>query len=151
MTRFQTVPAVLGVLFGFTFAGAELNQYDTIHDMLSLRNISPYLIMASAIATAAPLLWLLERRNSASLLGGPISLRRWAPNREMATGGVIFGVGWAVTGACPGTASTSLGTGSLMGLVLIAGILAGIRLRDVHVRTMESVASSAGMAEPVSG
>ena len=47
------------------------------------------------------------------------------------TGGVIFGIGWALTGACPGTASTTLGAGSLLGLVLISGMVAGFGLRDL--------------------
>jgi len=44
------------------------------------------------------------------------------------------GTGWAITGACPGTASTTLGAGSLMGIVLVAGMITGIALRDLTVR-----------------
>ena len=62
MRRLNLTSGLLGILFGCAFAGANLNQYDTIHAMLSLRDIHPYLIMASAIATAAPILILLERR-----------------------------------------------------------------------------------------
>jgi uncharacterized membrane protein YedE/YeeE len=52
-------------------------------------------------------------------------------------GGIVFGTGWAITGACPGTASTTLGAGSVMGIVLVAGMIAGIALRDlvVHLAT----------------
>jgi uncharacterized membrane protein YedE/YeeE len=45
----------------------------------------------------------------------------------------VFGIGWAITGACPGTASTTLGGGSVMGIVLVVGIITGIALRDAVV------------------
>ena len=62
-----------------------------------------------------------------------MELRRWSFERKHLMGGVIFGIGWAITGACPGTASTTLGGGSVMGIVLVVGIIAGIALRDVVV------------------
>lgn len=119
-----------GLAFGFLFAAAGLNQYDVIHRMLLLENIDPFLIMGSAVATALPILWLLERRGWRSPLGGPLELRRWAIERRHLYGGVVFGTGWAITGACPGTLSTTLGAGSLLGLPMVAGLLVGIALRD---------------------
>jgi uncharacterized membrane protein YedE/YeeE len=131
MNRVHLTAGVFGTLFGFAFTGAGLNQYDVIHRMLSLRNFDPFLIMASAMATALPILWVLERRAWVTPLGGRLALLRWPVDRSHVTGGVIFGIGWALTGACPGTASTTLGAGSLLGLVLIAGMVAGVGLRDV--------------------
>ena len=131
MTKVHLTAGIFGTLFGIAFTGAGLNQYDVIHRMLSLRNFDPFLIMASAMATALPVLWLLERRAWATPLGGRLHLRRWPVDRGHVTGGVIFGIGWALTGACPGTASTTLGAGSLLGLVLIAGMGLGFGLRDL--------------------
>jgi uncharacterized membrane protein YedE/YeeE len=131
MNRVHLTAGVFGTLFGFAFTGAGLNQYDVIHRMLSLRNFDPFLIMGSAMATALPILWLLERRAWVTPMGGRLALRRWPVDRGHVTGGVIFGIGWALTGACPGTASTTLGAGSLLGLVLIAGMVAGFGLRDL--------------------
>jgi uncharacterized membrane protein YedE/YeeE len=151
MERKRLVAGALGILFGFAFTGAQLNQYDTIHDMLSLQNFAPYLIMASAIATAAPLLWLMERRHAVTRFGGAIALQRWRLDRDKVTGGVIFGIGWAITGACPGTASTAMGSGSLMGIVLIAGIMTGIRMRDIHASGQRTIWSGPAVTEPASG
>jgi uncharacterized membrane protein YedE/YeeE len=122
-----------GILFGFAFAAGGFNQYDVIHDMLLLRNAAPYLAMGSAVATALPLLWLAERRGWHTPLGGALHLRRVPVRREHVLGGLVFGAGWAVTGACPGTASTTIGGGSVMGIVLAAGMVAGIALRDLAV------------------
>ena len=47
---------LVGIAFGFAIAGAGLHEYDTIHDMLLLRDIHVYLILASGVGTAMPLL-----------------------------------------------------------------------------------------------
>jgi uncharacterized membrane protein YedE/YeeE len=135
VNRVNGVCGLFGLAFGFLFAAAGLNQYDVIHRMLLLEEIAPFLIMGSAMATALPILWLLERRRWRTPLGGPLALRRWAFERKHLWGGILFGTGWAITGACPGTASTTLGAGSLLGIVLVVGIVAGIALRDATVRT----------------
>ena len=147
MNRLNLVSGLFGAAFGMLFTAAGLNQYDTIHGMLLLENIEPYLIMASAVATAFPILWVLERRRWQTPLGGPIRLQRAAINSRHVTGGIIFGIGWAITGACPGTASTTLGAGSLMGIVLIAGFVAGIGLRDATA-TLGRTAEPAAVPAP---
>lgn len=124
---------LFGVAFGFLFAAAGLNQYDVIHQMLLLEYLDPFLIMGSAMATALPILWALERRRWHTPLGGPLSLRRWAIESKHVKGSMVFGTGWAISGACPGTAATTLGSGSLMGFVLVVGMVAGIALRDATV------------------
>ena len=130
MNRLSVVCGLFGTAFGVLFAVAGLNQYDVIHRMLLLRDGAPFLIIGSAVGTALPILWLLERRRWRTPLGGDLVLRRWPVEPKHVWGGAIFGTGWAITGACPGTASTTLGAGSLLGIVLIGGIVAGIALRD---------------------
>lgn len=137
-----------GLAFGFLFSAAGFNQYDTIHRMLLLENMEPFLVMGSAIATALPILWFLERRGWSTPLGGRLSLRRWEIERSRVYGGVVFGAGWAITGACPGTLSTMIGAGSLMGFVLLAGVIGGIVLHDQFVGRGTQVT---GTAQPVTG
>lgn len=137
MSRLNVTCGLFGLAFGAVFAGAGFNQYDVIHRMLLLRDAGPFLTMASAVGTAMLVLWWLERRRVQTLIGGPLALRRWSVERSHLWGGIVFGTGWAITGACPGTASTTLGAGSVMGIVLVAGMIAGIALRDlvVHLAT----------------
>ena len=131
MNRLYAACLLFGAAFGFLFSAAGFNQYDVIHDMLLLRRPDPFFVMGSAMAVALPLLWVLERRRWRTPLGGPLQLRRWAVEPKQVLGGVVFGVGWAVTGACPGTISGMLATGSLLGVVPLAGLLTGIVLRDL--------------------
>lgn len=143
MTRHNVAILFFGAAFGFLFNAAGFNQYDVIHRMLLLQNLSPFLVMGSAVLTAAPLLWLLERRHWQTVLGGELTLRRWAPERKHVLGGIIFGAGWAITGACPGTISGMLAVGNLLGLLPLAGVLAGITLRDMISERTEQVSSPA--------
>jgi uncharacterized protein len=131
MIRLNVVAGLFGVAFGFLFAAGGFNQYDVIHGMLLLQNPEPYFVMASSMLISLPTLWWLERRRWRTPLAGPISLRRWPIERNKVYGGLVFGTGWAITGACPGTAATMVGAGSLLGFVLAAGILTGIAARDV--------------------
>lgn len=117
---------------------AGFNQYDVIHTMLLLRDAGPFLVMGSAVGTAMLILWFAERRRVRTRLGGPLALRRWSIERKHLYGGMVFGTGWAITGACPGTAATTLGGGSLMGVVLVVGMVAGIALRDLVVASQEA-------------
>ncbi len=130
---------LFGLAFGFVFAAAGFNQYDVIHTMLLLRDPGPFLVMGSAVATAMVILWVFERCHFRTMLGGPLQLRRWAVEPKHVYGGVVFGAGWAITGACPGTAATTLGAGSVMGVVLVAGMIGGITLRDVVVSRQEAL------------
>lgn len=128
--RVNLVALFFGITFGFAFSGAGFNQYDIVHRTLLLQYWAPWLVFASAIATALPLLWILEARGWHTPLGGKLTPKRWAIDRNRVLGGVVFGVGWAVTGACPGTVSTMVVAGSLLGIVPLAGILVGVVLRD---------------------
>lgn len=127
------LPMGFGLAFGLVFAAAGFNQYDVIHTMLLLQDTRPFLVMGSAVGTAMLLLWLAERRGARTVTGESLQLRRWSVERKHVHGGVVFGAGWAITGACPGTAATMLGGGSVMGIVLVVGMIAGIALRDVVV------------------
>lgn len=147
MKRVNLVALCFGATFGFAFSSAGFNQYDLIHRMLLLQYWAPWFVFASAMVTAMPILWWLERRHWHTPLGGPMTLVRWSIDRNRILGGMVFGVGWAITGACPGTVSTMVAAGSLLGVVTLAGVFAGIYLRDLVAARevpVSSVESSRG-------
>ena len=119
-----------GAAFGFLLTGARLTDYDVIHRMLLFRDWQPFLVMGSAVLVAAPLLWALQLRGWTTPLGGPLRLTPAAIAPHHVSGSVLFGMGWAVAGTCPGPALAMIGAGRLMGVVVVAGIFAGITLRD---------------------
>ena len=118
----------VGIVFGFALAGARLHEYNTIHRMLLLQEFDVFLLMASAIAVAAPLLLLLQRFGWRTPFAGPIQVNRLPVNRNNILGSVVFGTGWAIAGTCPGPAIAMVTTGTLPGVFVVAGIVAGTML-----------------------
>ena len=122
--RTNLIAALVGMGFGFVLVAARLNQFDTIHRMLLLQELDVYFLMGSAIATAAPLLWWL-RRSHWRTLNGELKVAQEPVQPANLAGAVVFGAGWAITGACPGPALVMTATGTVMGLPLMAGLVAG--------------------------
>lgn len=124
------VALLVGAGFGFVLVGASLNEFDTIHRMLLLQELDVYFLMASAIGTAAPLLWLLRRTRWQTPFAGQLKVEQAPVTKDSVAGAVMFGAGWAVTGACPGPALVMTAGGAVMGVPLMAGLMAGAVLRD---------------------
>lgn len=107
-----------GALFGFLLSRARATDYTAIVGMFRLTDLHLMGVMAVAIATAALGLALLRRTSGVKLATKPVCA-------GIFFGGLVFGVGWALCGACPGTALAQLGEGKLYALATIGGILAG--------------------------
>lgn len=121
---------VCGLLFGGILAGANLHEYDSIHEFLRLDDLYIAWFMGSAIAVSAPILWWLERRDTDTPFGGRLSLSRAKPEPRHIKGGAIFGLGWAIAGTCPAPALVMISSGAMLGLVAIAGIFIGLHLQE---------------------
>jgi uncharacterized protein len=141
---------LIGTGFGFFIAGTRLNDYDVIHNMLLLRDFQPWLFMASIVAVAGPLLWLLERRRWQTLYAGPLRIERQPVKRKDILGSVVFGSGWAIAGACPAPAVAMVTGGGLLGIFVMAGLFVGIMLRDAVGERSSSKGDLAGVTTPVS-
>lgn len=126
----NAIGLVCGALFGGILAGANLHEYDSIHEFLRLDDLYIAWFMGSAIAVSAPLLWWLERRGTDTPYGGRMKLSQSRPEAHHIKGGAIFGLGWAIAGTCPAPALVMLSSGALLGLVAIAGIFVGLQLRE---------------------
>jgi len=137
---------VLGIGFGFGLGAARLNDYDVIHNMLLLREADVFLLMASAMAVALPALWLLERRRWSTPAGGLMRLSRSKIERRHILGSAVFGTGWAITGACPGTALAMPAAGVMLGLPVIAGVVAGQIVREAIAAMNRGGRLSTGLA-----
>ena len=124
----------LGLLFGLLLVLTRVHEYDTIHNALLLRDPYVFLLMGSAVGTAAPLLWLLRRRRWVTPFGGRLAPERPAVAPRHVAGAAVFGAGWAITGACPGPALALAAGGNVLGVVVVAGLFAGLLLRDRGAR-----------------
>jgi uncharacterized membrane protein YedE/YeeE len=119
---------LFGILFGLVLSRSGVTDYDTIAAMFRLSDFHLFGVIGSAIATAALGFWVLRRAGNRTVAGAPIEVRRKPWQSGAVGGGLVFGAGWALSGACPGTALVQIGEGKLMALVTIAGIIAGTYL-----------------------
>ena len=121
---------LVGLGFGFLIVATRLSDYTVIHDMLLLREPDVFLLMGSSFIVAMPLLWMLRRRNWKTPIGGELQLNRVKVERKHLYGGALFGAGWATAGTCPGPAIGMAAGGSVLGLIVMAGLATGIFLRN---------------------
>ncbi len=127
----KPVGFAFGVAFGFMLGWARLTDYDVIRDMLLLRQPDVFLLMMSAIATAAVALRVLRARRVLTVLDRtPLEWRTQAPQGRHVAGSVLFGIGWSLAGTCPGPVAAQLGRGQLAAVFTIAGVLTGILIHD---------------------
>ena len=107
---------LVGLLLGFGLGGIGFGDYGQLHGMFTLTDFRLLLTFASAVALSALGFALLARRSE---------LPRRTVHKGSILGGVLFGTGWVLSGACPGIVLVQLGEGKLVALVTGAAILAG--------------------------
>jgi uncharacterized protein len=133
-TRASTIG--VGIAFGFLVTGSGFGNYTTIHQALLLRSWYLFAVFGSAVAVAAAGLVLL-RRAGTTRYGGPLLLPHRPARRPHLYGAAIFGVGFGLTGTCPGGAVAMVATGGLGGLLVLAGLVSGMWLRGATARPAE--------------
>jgi uncharacterized membrane protein YedE/YeeE len=114
-----------GALFGFLLHQARVTDYDAILGLFLFRDFHLMGVMGTAIATAAIGLTVVRRRARTAPSGEPSENRPRPIHPGMVAGSLVFGIGWALCGACPGTALAQVGEGKLTALVTLAGLLLG--------------------------
>ncbi len=122
-----TTYLVLGALFGIVLVKAEIVSWFRIQEMFRFGSFHMYGILGSAIAVAAAAIALVRRTRPRALDGSALSIppKILGRGHRYWLGGSIFGLGWALTGACPGPLFALVGAGAPVMLVAIAGALAG--------------------------
>ena len=120
----------LGTLFGFVLSRSGAADYDFIQGMFLLTNLQLYGIIGVAVAVTAPGLYLLKRYGR-TLGGQPIAIELKPLHRGNVTGGILFGIGWSITGMCPGPILVNIGEGKVYALAALAGALVGAALFGV--------------------
>ena len=118
---------LLGVCFGITLTKSEVVSWFRIQEMFRFQSPRMYLIIASAVAVAALSVAILKRSGAKAITGEPIVIppKIMGTGVRYAVGGTIFGLGWALTGACPGPLFVLVGNGVTVMLAAIVSALAG--------------------------
>ena len=116
---------LIGIILGIIFMKAEVLSWFRIQEMFAFQSFHMYGIIGSAIAVGALSVLIIRKVGAKSIEGNVIELNDKAPNYKSAyIGGTIFGLGWAMTGACPGPMYALVGSGTTVFLIsIVMGIL----------------------------
>jgi uncharacterized membrane protein YedE/YeeE len=121
---YLTLGAVLGVLF----VKSEVLSWYRIQEMFRFESFHMYGVIGSALAVASSSLWLMRRTQARTLRGDLIRVpaKVWeGTGARYWMGGFVFGLGWALLGACPGPIFALIGAGHTVYLVPLAAATAG--------------------------
>lgn len=120
---------IAGMVFGIIMAKSEAISWYRIQEMFRFQAFHMYGIIGTAVILGAAGVYLIKVLKLRDIDGNPIVFpekeRLW---KKYLFGGIIFGLGWSLTGACPGPIFVSLGYGYLAMIVVVAGAVAGTYL-----------------------
>lgn len=115
---------LVGLFFGIVFVKAELISWFRIQEMFRLDSFHMYGVMGTAVAVGLTSIQLIKRFRINTLQGEPIIIAPKQFSKGQIYGGLLFGFGWAITGACPGPLFAQIGAGDLVVLVTLLSAIA---------------------------
>jgi uncharacterized membrane protein YedE/YeeE len=122
---------IAGMLFGIVLVKAEIISWWRIQEMFRLQSFHMYGVIGSAVATGMLSVWLIKKFRVRTLSGEPVSFSVRKFNKGQIYGGLIFGFGWAITGACPGPLFAQIGAGFTVIVVTLISAIAGTYIYGV--------------------
>ncbi|HTY58956.1 MAG TPA: DUF6691 family protein [Bacteroidota bacterium] len=116
---------LLGVFFGMILTNGEVISWFRIQEMFRFDSIHMYGVIGSAIVVGAVSMILLKRLGARTIRGEQIVVETKHLGKGTVIGGVTFGIGWALTGACPGPLYALAGSGYTAYLAALIFAIAG--------------------------
>ena len=117
---------IVGIVFGVTLTKSEVISWFRIYEMFKFQSFHMYGVIGSAVVLGIIFIQLIKWRKMNDITGQEIQIeaKQFSVARYL-IGGIIFGLGWAMTGACPGPLFVLLGNGFGVILVVIASATLG--------------------------
>lgn len=117
--------SVVGILFGLVFVKAEIISWFRIQEMFRLQSFHMYGVIGTAVIVGIISVWLIKKYKVKTIHGEEITFTPKKFNKGQIYGGLTFGLGWALTGACPGPLFAQIGTGATVIAIVVASAIAG--------------------------
>ncbi|QEC69604.1 transporter [Panacibacter ginsenosidivorans] len=114
-----------GILFGILLVKAEVISWFRIQEMFRMQSFHMYGVIGSAVVVGAISIWLIKKFKIKTIHGEAIELHSKKFNKGQIIGGLIFGFGWALTGACPGPLFALIGNGATVIIAVLLSAVAG--------------------------
>jgi uncharacterized membrane protein YedE/YeeE len=115
----------VGIMFGIVFVKAEIISWFRIQEMFRLQSFHMYGVIGTAVVVAALSVFLIKKFQVKTIHGEAIEFHPKKFNKGQIYGGLLFGFGWALTGACPGPLFAQIGTGVFVIAVVVLSAIAG--------------------------
>lgn len=138
------VTVVAGALFGFGLALSGMIRPEVVLSFLQWRDFGLMLVMAGGLAITLLAYQLAPRWRRAPLLTAAYEGHTARMHRDTFVGSALFGVGWGLSGVCPGPAIAGLGAGNLDMLWVLGGLAAGAWLQGVFAAPLSGGALQEG-------
>jgi uncharacterized protein len=116
---------VAGILFGIILVKSEVINWYRIQEMFRLQDYYLFAVMGSAIATGILSVWIIKKFKVKTVEGKPITIVQKKFHKGIIYGGLLFGCGWAITGACPGPLFAQIGAGYTVVIVTLVSAILG--------------------------
>jgi len=116
---------IVGILFGIIFVKAEIVSWFRIQEMFRLQSFHMYGVIGSAIAVGLTSVLIIKKFKIKTIYGEAITFSPKTFNKGQIYGGLLFGFGWAITGACPGPLFAQIGTGATVIIITLLSAIAG--------------------------
>ncbi len=116
---------LIGIGFGIVFVKAEIVSWFRIQEMFRLESFFMYGVIGSAVAVGALSVYIIKKLKVKTIKGEEIKIEPKTFNKGQIYGGLLFGIGWAMTGACPGPLFAQIGYGASVIIVTLLSAIAG--------------------------
>jgi len=121
----------LGISFGFVLTKSEVISWFRIQKMFRFEEPYMYLIIGTAVIVGIISIQILKKVKLKSLSKENLDFSGKELNKGTIIGGTIFGIGWAITGACPGPIFAQIGTGEYVAFATLIGAMSGSLLYNI--------------------
>ena len=116
---------IAGILFGILLVKSEVISWFRIQEMFRLQSFHMFGVIGSAVVTGAISIWLIKKLKLKTIKGETITIADKKFHKGNIYGGLLFGFGWALTGACPGPLFAQIGNGATVIVVTLFSAIIG--------------------------
>ncbi|RYG01040.1 MAG: transporter [Chitinophagaceae bacterium] len=116
---------IVGIVFGIVFIKAEIASWFRIQEMFRLQSFHMYGVIGTAVIVGIISVWIIKKFRIKTIAGSDITFQPKTFNKGQIYGGILFGLGWAMTGACPGPLFAQISSGFVVVFVVLISAIAG--------------------------
>ena len=117
--------SLVGIVFGIVFVKAEIISWFRMQEMFKMQSFHMYGVIGTAVIVGALSIYCIKKYKIKTIYGEEIMFTNKTFNWGQVFGGMLFGLGWALTGACPGPLFAQIATGSFAVIIVLMSAIAG--------------------------